>query len=60
MCDALALFKKDNNVEDVVETIHCWLSSAELTNEDKMDKLHFTEDEINQLANTIIDKSNLS
>ena len=58
MCDAL--YCTDNNVEDVVATIDSWLSSAKCTYEDKMDKLHFTEDEINQLANTIIDKSNLS
>ena len=58
MCDAL--YCTDNNVEDVVATIDSWLSSAKCSYKDKMDKLDFTEDEINQLAKIIADESNLS
>ena len=65
MCDVLYC-RRDNNVEDVVATIHTWLGNADCAiredTEDMDDKRkpHFTEDEVNQLAKTIIDESNLS
>lgn len=55
MCEVLHC--RCHNVEDVESVITTWLDYADCTINDE---LHFTEDEINQLANTIIDKSNLS